>query len=121
MGYRSDIAVGFRKSVLDADLELKRVVNEYFKEVSPHFEDDEWVIYYEEGVKWYGNANQPPSPVHASWVSQQSVIEQKRNELPSGSVCYLRVGENYDDVEEDDLEGVLWNHGFSVVHGLSAP
>jgi len=91
MGYRSDVAIGFDKpanALLEAYASFDRELSTLLRNADSKVEHDTLTKYYWAGEKWYDT--------YPEVATLQEIMEL----LPLCSFGFLRIGEDYEDIEE---------------------
>ena len=111
MGYRSDVGLNTRSSVvhtlhqklnaLDKNSEAFSVVSDFLVYADKHLEDADSgaEVYLWEGIKWYEE------------FSDVGFIENLLTELDWSNFLFIRIGEDYDDTE---ARGDFWENPFDL-------
>ncbi len=97
MGYRSEVAIALDNEYVD---EFRDIIKEHNMEsVFTEHDQKSFMVFKTDSIKW--NTNYP----------EIEAIESFFNIVLDEDYGFLRVGEDFDDIEE---QGMPWDYGLSV-------
>lgn len=105
MGYRSDLVIGVKKTVLARDL-LSNEIPPVFKKL-PRFDTEDAVYWKIKDWKWY-----------TSYPEIQEIEHWFVSVLDSEEFGAIRLGEDYEDVQ---TWGSPWNFEIGVYRHIDSP
>ena len=120
MGYHSEVAIVLSKTgtetlrtkLTEVDIDLRNSVNDLLGYAAQHYIDQTTgaEMWYWDWIKWYGG--------NFAYYENIKFIEDTLAALENDEYRFIRIGEEYEDVE---LSGSFWDNPFELelVRGIN--